>query len=177
MSPFRGVDPCISVETAAHFETLTAGVSHAAGFDPKCGYLENPRNCPHCGRLWLFRASLTTPRVYPAITFVLASSAKSGPNRRKLPRLGLGLHPAPNRSTQRPCGANTGHLGWGAITTLGSYCGLSNSPGAGVRTVCFPVHALCPSSAGVNSTPQRSSSFCTRCFSASCSSFAICCRL
>ena len=100
--------------------------------------------------------------------------ARKGAKPPKIPLLGLGLHPARSGRTQRHTGANTGRFGWSAITTLGSCCGLSNSPGAGVRTACFPVHALCPSPDGMNWMPSFSAFALAFCCAAARSAFSNC---
>ena len=99
---------------------------------------------------------------------------RKGDKRLSNPSLGLGLHPARSGRTQRHTGANTGRFGWSAITTLGSCCGLSNSPGAGVRTACFPVHALCPSPDGMNWMPSFSAFALAFCCAAARSAFSNC---
>ncbi len=100
--------------------------------------------------------------------------ARKGAKPPKIPLLGLGLHPARSGRTQRHTGANTGRFGWSAITTLGLCCGLSNSPGAGVRTACFSVHALCPSPDGMNWMPSFSAFALAFCCAAARSAFSNC---
>ena len=89
-------------------------------------------------------------------------------------RLRLGPYQTWAGRTRRHTGANTGRFGWGAITTLGSCCGLSNSPGAGSRTVYFSVYALCPSPAGMNWIPSFSALVFAFCCAAARSAFANC---
>ena len=138
---------------------------------------ENPVNCPHCGQLWLPIAPEAAPGLYPASSFVLRTPAKSGENPLESPdwdwdstQPRKGAH----SGTQRHTGVNTGHLGWGAIITLGLCCGLSNSPGAGIRLVYSPVYALCPSLAGMNWMPSFSAFALAFCCAAARSAFANC---
>lgn len=137
-------------------------------------FCKTPVNCPHCGQLWSPIAPEAAPGFYPAFSFVLVTSPERGPNRPKSPDWGWDSTQPGWGAHSGLCGANTGHFGWGAITTLGSYCGLSNSPGAGIRTVYFSVYALCPSPAGMNWMPSFSAFTLAFCCAAARSAFANC---
>ena len=137
-------------------------------------FCKTPVNCPHCGQLWSPIAPEAAPGFYPASSFVLAGSPEKGRNSPKSPRWGWDSTQPRKGAHSGLCGANAGRLGWGAITTLGSYFRLSNCPGAGIRTAYFPVHALCLSPAGMNWMPSFSAFALTFCCAAARSAFANC---
>ena len=105
---------------------------------------------------------------------VLATSAKRGQNCPTSLLWGWDSAQPRKGAHSGLCGANAGRLGWGAITTLGSYFRLSNCPGAGIRTAYFPVHALCLSPAGMNWMPSFSAFALVFCCAAARSAFANC---
>ena len=114
------------------------------------------------------------PGLSPASSFVLASSAKRGANPSKSPLWGWDSTQPRRGAHSGLCGANTGHFGWRAITTLGSCYELLNVPGAGIRIDYFPVHALCPSPAGMNPMPSFSAFAFAFCCAAASSAFTNC---
>ena len=65
-----------------------------------------------------------------------STSRTNGP--RLLSRAKAGTHRLRQQDrTQRLTRRNTGHFGWGAITTLGTFRTFTNIPGPGIRTAYF----------------------------------------
>ena len=137
-------------------------------------FCKPPVNCPHCGQLWSPITPEAAPGLYPASSFVLRTPAKSGENPLESPDWDWDSTQPRKGAHSGLCGVTRGVLGGSAITTLGLCCGLSNSPGAGIRLVYSPVYALCPSLAGMNWMPSFSAFALAFCCAAARSAFANC---
>ena len=88
-----------------------------------------------------------------------STSRTNGP--RLLSRAKAGTHRLRQQDrTQRLTRRNTGHFGWGAITTLGTFRTFTNIPGPGIRTASFAAFGawsgVLPKNAGSLGTAMRS---------------------
>ena len=166
--------PPKSLQPAAVWGRRTPVVNKRPETDARNRPPENPRKLPALRAVVVAHNAGSGARALSRFFFRPRNLARKGAKPPKIPLLGLGLHPARSGRTQRHTGANTGRFGWSAITTLGLCCGLSNSPGAGVRTACFSVHALCPSPDGMNWMPSFSAFALAFCCAAARSAFSNC---
>ena len=135
---------------------------------------ENLRKLPALRAVVIADSAGSGARVLSRFFFRPRNLARKGAKPPKIPSVGLGLHPAPKGRTQRPVRGKHGAFGWGAVTTLGSCCGSSNCPGVGISAAYFPIHALCPSGAGMNWMPSLSAFAFAFCCATARSAFSNC---